>query len=98
MSEELVAGRIRSMLDMKLTVGQVISGSFVTVTTVVVIVVWSYSTFETKADALKTERRVEKVEDAFAEDAKLRTEMYGDVREIKGILRGQTAEPRKQHD
>lgn len=93
---EINPGKLRNMLEMKLTVGQVLAGSFTTVVTVVSTVVYVQSTFETKIDADKKERqlqeRLTKVEDGFNAQARLQTEIYGDVKKISGILESQMAE------
>lgn len=95
MAQDAVPSKMRSMLDMKLTVGQVLAGSFTTVITVVSTVIWVQGTFETKLDADKKERvaneRMAKMESSFDSAAKLQIEIYGDVKEMHGILRDQTS-------
>lgn len=92
MVKDQVPGKLRTMLDMKLTLGQVLAGTFTTVTTVVAIVIYAHSTFETKTDALKIESRLDKMDDGFEASKKMQTEMYGDVKKISGILEAQMAE------
>jgi len=92
----MTPGRIRNMLDMKLTVGQVLTGSFTTIVTVVSTVIYVQGTFETKLDAdrkeVQLQNRIAKIEDGFEAQAKLQTEIYGDVKKISGILESQMAE------
>ncbi len=96
MASEVTTGKLRTMLDMKLSLGQVLAGSFTTVVTVASTVIYVQGTFETKLDADKKERnmqeRIVKVEDGFASQARLQTEIYGDVKKISGILEAQMAE------
>lgn len=88
--------KLSSMMNMKLTVGQVLAGSFTTVVTVVTIVIYIQGTFETKLDAdrkdIQIQARINKVEDGFQAQSKLQTEIYGDVKKISGILESQMAE------
>ena len=87
---------LKTMLDMKLSVGQVLAGSFTTVVTVVAVVIYVHSTFQSRTEADKEHekimKRVEKVEDGFASQSKVQTEIYGDVKKISGILEAQMAE------
>lgn len=96
MNRNAPTDKLLDMLNMKLTVGQVIAGSFVTLTAVVSIVTYVHSTFQTKLEAdrrdEKINKRVDKMEEGFQAQSRVQTEIYGDVKEISGILKAQMAE------
>lgn len=90
MNGEHKPGRIRNMLDIKLTVGQVLAGAFVSCTSLVGLVTYVHVTFQTKVASEtefgKLERRIEKVEDGFQDQLRLQAEISGDVKAIRAIL------------
>jgi hypothetical protein len=88
--------KIRTMLDMKLTVGQVLSGASVTIGSVVSIMLYVNTTFETKIDAAEKDRanksQIAEMKTSFQRYQEIQTQIYGDVKEISGILKSQIAE------
>lgn len=85
--------RLRHMLDLKLTLGQVLAGFFTTVTAVVTVVVYVQGTFETKIDADKRElalnNRIARVESAYEESNRNQVDILKNVSRILGILEEQ---------
>jgi hypothetical protein len=96
MAELMPKGKLRNMLDMQLTVGQVLAGLFATTTSVVATVIYINATYETKVDSerkfAQTQDQIRDIKDGLATQHKLQTEIYGDVKKISGILESQMAE------
>ncbi len=96
MAEIHQSNKIKSIMEMKLSVGQVIAGVFTTITTVVMTMIYVQNTYETKIDSEKkyttTQEQMKEIKGGQEVQAKLQTEIYGDVKKISGILESQMAE------